>query len=173
MNVNVQYNVVRSNRKSISLQVDENCKITVKAPLYYSDEKIEEFLEQKREWLQKAVASQLRKMKNKRVYTDSDIELMRKKAKEVIPEKVKYYAEIMGVQPTCVKINSAQKRYGSCSGKNSLNFSLYLMDKEEEFINYVVIHELAHIKHHNHSKDFYKFIEKFMPEYKSVVNRNK
>ncbi len=79
----------------------------------------------------------------------------------------------MGVSPTGIKINSAKKRYGSCTGENSLNFSLYLMDKPDEFINYVVIHELAHIRHHNHSKDFYKFIEQFMPEYKSVVKMNK
>ena len=72
----------------------------------------------------------------------------------------------MDVKPTSVKINSAKKRYGSCSGKNSLNFSLYLMDKDERFIDYVVVHELAHIKHHNHSKDFYNFIAEFMPDYK-------
>ena len=65
-----------------------------------------------------------------------------------------------------MKINSAKKRYGSCSGTNSLNFSLYLLDKDERFIDYVVVHELAHIKHHNHSRDFYKFIEQFMPDYK-------
>ena len=65
-----------------------------------------------------------------------------------------------------VKINSAKKRYGSCSGTNNLNFSLYLMDKDERFVDYVVVHEIAHIKHHNHSKDFYKFVEKFMPDYK-------
>ena len=72
----------------------------------------------------------------------------------------------MGVEPTCIKINSAKKRYGSCSGKNSLNFSLYLMDKDERFIDYVVVHELAHIVHHNHSKEFYALIEKYMPDYK-------
>ena len=92
--------------------------------------------------------------------------VLREKAKQIIPQKVEYYSEIMGVKPIAVKINSAKKRYGSCSGKNSLNFSLYLMDKEEDFIDYVVVHELAHIKHHNHSKDFYKFIEGFMPDYK-------
>ena len=72
----------------------------------------------------------------------------------------------MQVKPASVKINSAKKRYGSCSGTNNLNFSLYLMDKDERFIDYVVVHELAHIKHHNHSSDFYKFIEQFMPDYK-------
>ncbi|MBQ6837908.1 MAG: M48 family metallopeptidase [Clostridia bacterium] len=91
---------------------------------------------------------------------------MREKAKTVLPEKVKYYSSIMDVYPKSIKINSAKKRYGSCSGENNINFSLFLMDKDERFIDYVVVHELAHIKHHNHSKAFYGFIESFMPDYK-------
>ncbi len=79
----------------------------------------------------------------------------------------------MGVKPTAVKINSARTRYGSCSGRNSLNFSLFLMDKDDEFIDYVVVHELAHIKHHNHSKAFYEFVEKFIPDYKNIVKKYK
>ena len=75
----------------------------------------------------------------------------------VLSSNIEYYAEIMQLRPETVKINSAKKRYGSCSGKNNLNFSLFLMDKDERFVDYVVVHELAHIKHHNHSKDFYKF----------------
>ncbi len=168
-----QYNIIRSRRKTLAIQVNEQGEITVKAPYFCSKKQIDAFMEDKRVWLEKTVKAQLEKAKNKKDYSTEDIEALRKKAKEILPLKVSYYSEIMGVTPTAVKINSAKKRYGSCSGKNSLNFSLYLMDKDEEFINYVVIHELAHIKHHNHSKDFYSFIEKFMPDYKSVVKKNK
>ncbi len=173
MKMNFEYTVIRSDRRSIAIQVDENCKIAVKAPLFYSDECIKLFVDSKKEWLQKAVKKQLELSENRREYTDDDIKRLRKRAKEIIPEKVNYFSALMGVTPTDVKINSAKKRYGSCTGKNSLNFSLYLMDKSDEFINYVVIHELAHIKHHNHSKNFYEFIEKFMPNYKEIIKRNK
>ncbi len=161
-----QYTLIRSKRKTIAVQVDSDCNITVRAPLRMSQKEIDDFLSEKKTWLEKAVLSQLEKAKNKKEYTDYDISQLRKKAKEIIPQKVEYYSKIMGVEPTSVKINSAKKRYGSCSGKNSLNFSLYLMDKDERFIDYVVVHELAHIKHHNHSKDFYNFIAAFMPDYK-------
>lgn len=161
-----QYTLIRSKRKTIAVQVDSDCNITVRAPLRMSQKEIDKFLAEKKTWLEKAVVSQLEKAKNKKEYTDSDISELRKTAKEIIPQKVEYYSKIMGVKPTSVKINSAKKRYGSCSGKNSLNFSLFLMDKDERFIDYVVVHELAHIKHHNHSKDFYKFIAEFMPDYK-------
>ncbi len=160
------YTLVRSKRKSVSIQVDENCNITVRAPLRLSQKEIDRILLEKKSWLEKTIISQREKQKKIKVYSDDEIKLLRKKAKEIIPMKVEYYAKIMQVEPASVKINSARKRYGSCSGTNNLNFSLYLMDKDERFVDYVVVHELAHIKHHNHSKDFYKYIEQFMPDYK-------
>lgn len=160
------YTLIRSKRKSVSIQVDADCNIIVRAPLRLSQKELDKILLEKKVWLEKAIISQREKKKEIKEYSEDDIKLLRKKAKEVIPPKVEYYANLMQVNPNSVKINSAKKRYGSCSGANNLNFSLYLMDKDERFIDYVVVHELAHIKHHNHSKDFYKFIEQFMPDYK-------
>ena len=160
------YTLVRSKRKSVAIQVDADCNITVRVPLKLSQKEIDKILLEKKAWLEKTIILQREKKKEIKEYSDEDIKLLRKKAKEIIPQKVKYYANIMQVEPASVKINSAKKRYGSCSGKNNLNFSLYLMDKDERFIDYVVVHELAHIKHHNHSTDFYKFIKNFMPDYK-------
>lgn len=165
-NMIFNYTVIRSKRKSVAIQVGADCSITVRAPLRISQKEIENIMQDKKEWLEKAIISQREKAKNTKIYTDDEIKLLREKAKEIIPQKVEYFSAIMGVKPTAVKINSAKKRYGSCSGENSLNFSLYLMDKDERFIDYVVVHELAHIRHHNHSKDFYRFIEGFMPDYK-------
>ncbi len=160
------YTLVRSKRKSVAIQVDADCNITVRAPLKLSQKEIDKILLERKGWLEKTIILQREKKKLIKEYSDEDIKLLRKKAKEVLPSKVEYYAKIMQVEPASVKINSAKKRYGSCSGANNLNFSLYLMDKDERFIDYVVVHELAHIKHHNHSKDFYNFIEQFMPDYK-------
>ena len=160
------YTLVRSKRKSVAIQVDSDCNITVRAPLRISQKEIDKILFEKKAWLEQTIISQRENKKHIKDYSDDDIKILRKKAKEILPLKVEYYAKIMQVEPASVKINSAKKRYGSCSGTNNLNFSLYLMDKDERFVDYVVVHELAHIKHHNHSKDFYKFIEHFMPDYK-------
>lgn len=160
------YTLVRSKRKTVAIQVDSDCNITIRAPLRISQKEIDKILLEKKAWLEKTIISQREKKKNFKEYSDEDIKLLRQKAKEILPAKVEYYAKIMQVEPAYVKINSAKKRYGSCSGTNNLNFSLYLMDKDERFVDYVVVHEIAHIKHHNHSKDFYKFVEKFMPDYK-------
>ncbi len=166
-----EYEVIYSSRKSLAIQVDGDCNITVRAPYGVSQKHIDSFVLEKKQWLEKTVSKQLIKKKNRKTFTDEEIAEMRKRAKTIIPEKVRYYAEIMGVVPKSVKINSAEKRYGSCSGENNINFSLYLMDKDEKFIDYVVIHELAHIKHHNHSKDFYEFVSRFMPDYKEISKK--
>lgn len=165
-NMLFEYKIIRSARKTVSIQVDTDCNITVRAPYRISEKEIERFVSDKKEWLEKAVLKQMERNKNKKEYTDDEIKLMRKKAKELLPQKVEYYSKIMGVTPKSIKINSAKKRYGSCSGENNINFSLYLMDKDDRFVDYVVVHELAHIRHHNHSKNFYTFIESVMPDYK-------
>ncbi len=160
------YTLVRSKRKTVSIQVDVDCNITVRAPLKILQKEIDKILLEKKDWLEKTIISQREKKKSLREYSKEEIENLRRKAKTIIPQKVEYYSNIMQLKPASVKINSAKKRYGSCSGTNNLNFSLYLMDKDERFIDYVVVHELAHIKHHNHSKEFYKLIEYYMPDYK-------
>ena len=91
---------------------------------------------------------------------------LRQRAGEVLPGKVAHYAAIMGVVPASVKITAARTRFGSCSGKNSLCFSLYLMRYPEAAIDYVVVHELAHIRHHDHSPAFYAEVARVMPDYK-------
>ena len=72
----------------------------------------------------------------------------------------------MGVTPTGIKITTARKRHGSCSGKNSLCFSCFLMNYPEEAIELVVVHELCHIKVRNHGPDFYALLEQYLPDHK-------
>ena len=84
----------------------------------------------------------------------------------MLPGKVQYYSSLIGVTPGGITVTGARTRFGSCSGKNNLSFSFYLMRFPEEAIDYVVVHELCHILQHNHGKEFYKEIEKILPDYK-------
>ena len=92
--------------------------------------------------------------------------IYKKIAKTVFIEKVKLYSKRMGVSPSGIKITSAKTRWGSCSGKNSINFSWRLIMADEDIIDYVVVHELAHIKHKNHSPRFWDEVAVYMPDYK-------
>ena len=99
--------------------------------------------------------------------SDKDIALAKKCAKIICTYLVEKYAPLMNVYPKNIKITSAKKSFGSCSGKNNICFSYYLMLYSMEAITYVVVHELAHIKHHNHSSNFHNYVKKYLPEAKN------
>jgi predicted metal-dependent hydrolase len=93
------------------------------------------------------------------------IQIYRLVAKRILTNKVIDYSRRMSVTPTAVKINSAKTRWGSCSSKNSINFSWRLVMADDDVIDYVVVHELAHIREHNHSQRFWKIVASTLPDY--------
>ena len=99
--------------------------------------------------------------------TDADIKKLRHQANKVLSEKTAYYANIMGLKYGRITITSAKTRFGSCSGKGNIAYSYRLMLYPEEAIDYVVVHELAHIVEMNHSPVFYSIVARVLPDYKS------
>lgn len=141
----------------------------MRAPLRCPDRVIEQFVAKHQGWLNRRLAE----YSPPKTYTQAQIKELRAAAKAYIPGRVAYFAPLMGVCPATVKITSARTRYGSCSGKNGLCFSLFLMEKSNRAIDYVVVHELAHIRQHNHSPAFYKEIEKILPDYRERIKELK
>lgn len=163
------YRVIKSKRKTATIEIDENCNIVLRVPLRFSQKSIDDLINRHTNWIEKHLLIQKEKQQHKIVLSPEQIMALKLKAKEIIPQKVEHFAKIMNLKPTSVKITSAQKRFGSCSGKNSLCFSYILMQYPEKAIDYVVVHELAHIVHKNHSKDFYKLIATYLPDYKERI----
>lgn len=173
MSENIEYQLILSDRRSISVEVDRNLNVIVRAPKKMKKSEIEKFVLKHEVWLEKAIEKQKNRASKRPELNETEIKALKLKAKEVIPSKVRYYSEIMQLKPTGIKITSAKTRLGSCSGKNSLCFSYLLMQYSEDVIDYVVVHELAHIKYHNHGKAFYKLIEQYLPDYKDSVKNIK
>jgi len=94
------------------------------------------------------------------------VQIYRLLARRDLTAKTQEYAEKMCVEPLGIKINGAKTRWGSCSAKKSLNFSWRLMMADDDVIDYVVVHELAHIKEMNHSPKFWAIVEGILPDYK-------
>ena len=92
-------------------------------------------------------------------------------AHRVLPEKVRLWGGRMGLNPTRITITRARTRYGSCSAKNSISFSCRLMSREDDLIDYVVVHELAHIRFKNHGKAFHQLIEQYLPGHRALEKR--
>ncbi len=157
--------IIRSKRKSISLSVDDELHVVVRAPYYASESEICAFVSSNKEWVLKAVERK-KAFIERTDLPEEKITALIKQAKELIPQRVEYYSAVMNLYPTGVRITRAKKRFGSCSSKNSLCFSCFLMQYPLEAVDYVIVHELTHIRYCNHSREFYDLIARYMPDYK-------
>lgn len=162
----MQYRILRSARRTMALEVTRDGEVLVRAPLAVSDREAARFVAAHAQWLARAEARQAARRAAHPEPTEAEAEALRRRAREVLPEKVARYAARMGVTPAGVRITSARTRFGSCSGQNRLCFSWRLMQYPEAAIDYVVVHELAHIRHHDHSPAFYAFVAQFLPDYR-------
>lgn len=165
----MEYVVIRSRRKTLAMQVKGDGRVEIRAPLRTSDAEIRRFLEEHRRWLethlQKAQALQQAKS-GVRKLTKAEIADLKKKAKQYLPERAAYWAPLIGVRPGRIAVRCQKTRWGSCSTKGNLNFNCLLMLTPPDVIDSIVVHELCHLKHMNHSKRFYAEIEKVLPDYR-------
>ncbi|MBQ4562660.1 MAG: M48 family metallopeptidase [Clostridia bacterium] len=168
------FKLIRSKRKSISVEISPELEVIVRAPRGMKQKDIDRFIDEHREWIKKHIDIRAKRLVNRPPEPDEyEIIDLKRRAKELLPLKVACFSSIMGVEPASVKITSAKKRLGSCSSDNGICFSYRVMMYPEDIIDYVVIHELAHIKEHNHSKRFYDIVRKYCPDYKDREGRIK
>ena len=159
------YRVIRSARRTMALELTREGEVLVRVPRFVPAAAIRRFVAEHTDWIDRARARQAQRAEAHPEPTEEQKKAMIRAAKEILPPKVAHYAALLGVTPTGITITSARTRFGSCSGKNALSFSWRLMDYPEEAIDYVVVHELAHIRHHDHSKAFYDLIATVMPDH--------
>ena len=165
---NIKVLIIRSNRKTLSIQLKAG-EIIVRAPQRMKDEEVYEFIESKKSWIEKnlsKIEEREKAISEVQPFTQEEINALAEKAKTIIPERVKYYASKIGVTYNRITIRCQHTRWGSCSSKGNLNFNCLLALFPLEVIDSIVVHELCHRKHMNHSPQFYVEIEKVFPEYK-------
>lgn len=159
--------ITKSRRKTLSLRLREGM-LDVRAPIYAGKEEILSFIRKNTAWIEKQLIKEAERQKEKeniKRLTMEEINELADRALEVIPDKVRYYAEKMGVQYGNITIRNQRTRWGSCSSKGNLNFNCLLMLTPDEVIDSVIVHELAHRKEMNHSKRFYEEVLKVCPDY--------
>lgn len=161
--------LIRSNRRTISLEITPIGDVLVRAPRPMSETEIRAFVESKSFWIAKHLAQKDKDMEllqEEGGFTDREIKRMQELAKQVIPEKVAYYARHMGVTYGQITIRKQKTRWGSCSREGNLNFNCLLMMAPPEVLDYVVVHELSHRLEMNHSMRFWAQVDKVIPDYK-------
>ena len=164
---NLRVQVIRSRRRTISMEIKEGVLI-VRTPFTYTDPEIMQFVQKHRKWIDKHMAlenAQQDKAAAQGALTWEEINELGDKAVKVIPERVRYYAPLIGVTYGHITIRCQKTRWGSCSSKGNLNFNCLLMLAPPEVLDSVVVHELCHLKEMNHSSRFYEEILKVYPDY--------
>ncbi len=198
--------IIRSNRKTLSVCIDCFGQITVRAPMRYSEERIFAFLQEKERWILRQKAKikgagiclppenlhgyrflllgklceiRLTDERFIRLNENADclflpqknaqnrlIKWLKDNALRIFTKATKKRAQEMGVSFTSVAITHARGKWGSCSADNKLRFAYRLIYAPKEVIDYVIVHELAHVQYKNHSKFFWLEVEKYLPDYK-------
>ena len=164
----MDYKIIRSNRKSLGLEIKPDGQVIVRAPMRLSEREIRRFVIQHEDWIRKHLEIVKQKQESRpeiERLTMQEIQELADQALKVIPQRVAYYAPKVGVSYGKITIRNQKSRWGSCSSRGNLNFNCLLMLTPPEVIDSVVVHELCHRKEMNHSDRFYAEVLRVFPDY--------
>ena len=165
---NIPYRVIRSSRRTFSLQIVPGGEVLVRCPRWMSNGDIRRFVESKSGWIEKHLEKQTAAARLP-AFSDGQLQALASQARQTVPERAAYFAPLVGVTYGRITIRSQHTLWGSCSSKGNLNFNCLLMLAPAEILDYVVVHELCHRKEMNHSKAFWAEVEKVFPDYRESV----
>lgn len=154
----IEYILIRKKIKNIYLNIKKN-KLFVKAhkkvPIIY----IENLIKNKKDWILKKINENDIKVKKEKLYSDEEFE-------KIVFNYIKKYSELLGVYVNKLRIKQIKYAWGSCTSNKNITINYELIKYEKNVIEYVVVHELCHLKYMNHSKKFWELVEKYIPDYK-------
>lgn len=165
-------NIEVSFRKSLTIQVKKDGTVLVRCPYTLTIPALYDYIDKKADWIYETYQ---RVMENAcpPLTAEQEKQLVlaekkfRKAAKEYIPQRVAYYQKYTGGSYTSITIRDQKSRWGSCSSRGTLSFNYRLMLAPPEILDYVVVHELCHLSHMNHSKEFWLMVESILPDYRT------
>lgn len=164
--------IIRSDRRTMAVEVKHDLRVIVRVPLRVSERTVQSFIQRNTAWIDvhvetmKARQAVIRATPTAPPFTEDEIRALTHRASAVIPPKVAALARIIGVNYGRVIVRHQVTRWGSCSSKGNLNFNCLLMLAPAEVIDYVIIHELCHRRHMNHSPAFWATVGQYCPDYK-------
>lgn len=164
--MDIPYTLIRAPRKTIQISIDKTGAVCVRAPRRVSRAEIDRFVTRKAEWIATHAAAQKERHADRRILSADEITALRKAAAEHLPALTAHWADVMGVCCTGVKITSAVRRWGSCSPRGSICYSWRVMLLPPALREYIVVHELAHLRVRSHAPAFYAEVARWLPDYR-------
>jgi predicted metal-dependent hydrolase len=201
----MDYQLIRSKRKTLSLQINGNAQLIVRTPNRLSIAEIEQFIDEKSAWIEKKSTSILAKIPKKPSYIDGEkflylggeyplsvkvdypkaltfdgqefslnqgnkeefLAWYKNSFKKIALPRLEYYAKNHQFSYNQVRLKTQKTLWGSCSSSNNINLNYLLIQAPMSVIDYVIVHELCHTTHKNHSKYFWQLVSSILPNYKA------
>ncbi|MCR5040534.1 MAG: M48 family metallopeptidase [Clostridia bacterium] len=163
----MEINIIREKRRSFELRVTDGTPV-LRVPKKTTDAEAEEFLRKHRRWIENRISSYEKQKEIEASAEPLTVEELREiagKAAVYIPERVGYFAGVMGLKYGRITIRRQKTKWGSCSSKGNLNFNCLLMLAPPEVIDSIVVHELCHLRYLDHGSGFRSMVLKYCPDY--------
>lgn len=158
------YSIIRSDRKTIAIQITPDGQVVVRCPHRVSDRGIREFVTAKTPWIRSHLAKLPAPAPK---FTAEEIRELKRTAAGFLPQLAAHHAPRMGVTYGSVTIRTQRTRWGSCSARGNLSFNALLVLVPPEVAEYVVVHELCHRRHMDHSAAFWQEVASYLPGYQA------
>ena len=161
--------VIRSRRRTLSLEITPRGEVLVRAPLRTSEAVIRSFVEGKQGWIETHLALVRERMAAadaQERFTEAERNSLRERARPVFEARVDHFASLLGMSRGKITIRTQRSRWGSCSAQGNLSFNALLLLTPPEVLDYVVVHELCHRREMNHSPRFWAEVERLVPDWK-------
>ena len=166
--IDTAYTIVRRRRSRLSLVVDGNRGVRVVAPLGVSEQVIEAFVLSHKEWIEQALSKVEKKKEIPIPGAQKSFHAHNARAKKILTERVQFFAKQMGVQVSKVTIKRTKRQWGSCTSSGVISLHYKLVFLSPQVMDYVVVHELCHITHPNHSSAFWRAVGAILPSYRQA-----
>lgn len=206
---NITYQIIYSKRRTVSLVVNREGQLVVRAPKRVSRAEIERLVQEKSDWVQKVLEKAKQRQIPKKQFAEGELfwylgkqhplrfslnkrpasmeqgelwlwqgadakkaltKWYKTRAQEILQQRAGELSAAMGLRFNRVTVRSSQTRWGSCSVLGNINFSYRLIMAPPEIVDYVIIHELAHLVHKNHSQKFWNLVSQYFPNPKLARN---
>ncbi|MFZ2038810.1 MAG: SprT family zinc-dependent metalloprotease [Minisyncoccia bacterium] len=171
----IQYKLrqsLRAKRMKISVFCDGRVVVTV--PRNFNNNLLQKFLFEKKAWISEKVRKFLKSpMRFVHISTKKDFLKYKNEVQKLVEERLSFFNQTYGLKYNKITIRNQKSRWGSCSRKGNLNFNYKIKYLPAEVRDYVIVHELCHLKEFNHSKDFWKLVSMVIPEYKEMRRKLK
>ena len=168
----IPYKVRQSNRtRRMKISVFCDGRVVVTVPKNYNDNILQKFLSEKKTWIIKKVQKFLKSpMRFIPISSKKEYKLHKVEVQKLVEERLEFFNQTYGLKYNKITIRNQKSRWGSCSRKGNLSFNYKIRHLTPEVRDYVIVHELCHLKEFNHSKDFWMLVAVAIPEYKEIRN---